>query len=123
MKTIVLIEDHEDLAQLVQYKLKKEGYKVIWKADGLSGLEEVRATRPDLVLLDVMLPKMDGFEVLDHLRADVETKPIPIVMLTALSQEQDVVRGFEHGATDYMVKPLRPAELVSRVNKLLGGPQ
>jgi two-component system, OmpR family, alkaline phosphatase synthesis response regulator PhoP len=120
-KRIVLIEDNEDLANIVQYRLKREGFQVTCRGDGVSGLEEVRAQKPDLVILDIFLPRMNGFEVLQNLKQDEQTKPIPVVMLTALSQEENVVKGFELGAADYLIKPLRPHELVIRINKLLGG--
>jgi CheY-like chemotaxis protein len=120
-KRIVLIEDNEDLANIVQYRLKREGFQVTCRGDGVSGLEEVRTQKPDLVILDIFLPRMNGFEVLQNLKQDEQTKPIPVVMLTALSQEENVVKGFELGAADYLIKPLRPHELVIRINKLLGG--
>ena len=119
-KRILLVEDNEDLAGLVQYRLRKEGYQVTWRGDGVSGLDEARTQRPDLVLLDVFLPRMSGFEVLQTLKNDDTTRAIPIVLLTALAQEENVIKGFELGADDYLIKPLRPSELVIRVNKIVG---
>jgi DNA-binding response OmpR family regulator len=119
MKSIVLVEDNENVAQLVEYKLKKEPFDVVRASDGIQGLEVIRRIRPDLVILDIMLPKLDGFAVLRELRADVNTRATPVLMLTALAQEQDVAKGFQLGADDYMVKPFRPSELMVRIGKLL----
>ena len=121
MKSIVLVEDNENVAQLIEYKLKKEPYDVLRAMDGIQGLEAIRGAHPDLVILDVMLPKLDGFEVLRELRSEPSTRETPVLMLTALSQEQDVAKGFQLGADDYMVKPFRPSELLLRVTKLLAG--
>jgi two-component system phosphate regulon response regulator PhoB len=118
-KRILLVEDNEDLAGLVQYRLRKEGYQVVWRADGLSGLEEARASHPDLVILDLFLPRMSGFEVLETLKQDAATRSIPVVLLTALSQEENVIKGLALGAADYMIKPVRPNELVIRINKIV----
>lgn len=119
-KRILLIEDNEDLVNIVQYRLRRDGFQITSRFDGVSGLEEARALLPDLILLDIFLPRMNGFEVLQHLKEDERTREIPVVMLTALSQEENVVKGFELGAADYLIKPLRPQELVIRLNKILG---
>lgn len=120
MKTIVVVEDDRDLARLIQLKLTKESYKVVNAYDGIEGLEKIRGEVPDLVILDIMMPKMNGFQVLKEMRADPATKNTPVIILTALAQEEDVVKGFQYGVDDYMVKPFRPAELLIRVTKLLG---
>ncbi len=117
--TIVLVEDDEDMARLIEYKLIKEGFKVIWRSDGAAGLDEIKKTRPDLVILDIMLPKVDGFQVLKNLKNTDDTRAIPVIMLTAKGQEQDIVKGFESGVEDYLTKPFRPAELLLRVKKVL----
>jgi len=116
---IVLVEDDEDMARLIEYKLSKEGFKVIWRSDGVAGLDEIKKNRPDLAILDVMLPKMDGFQVLKYLKNSDDTRSIPVIMLTAKGQEKDIVKGFESGVEDYLTKPFRPAELLLRVKKVL----
>lgn len=107
------------MARLIEYKLSKEGFKVIWRSDGVAGLDEIKKNRPDLAILDVMLPKMDGFQVLKDLKNSDDTRAIPVIMLTAKGQEQDIVKGFQSGVEDYLTKPFRPAELLLRVKKVL----
>jgi DNA-binding response OmpR family regulator len=119
--TIVLAEDEAHIARLTQFKLEKEGFTVVWKENGQAAFEAVQELKPDLVILDVMMPIMDGYEVLGKLKADATLKQIPVVMLTARGQERDVLRGLEMGSAEYIVKPFRPAELVARIRKLLEG--
>ena len=118
-ETILIIEDEPDIVELVQYNLEREGYQVVSATDGESGLREARAKRPRLVILDLMLPGMDGLEVCRELRSSDETRALPILMLTAKSEETDVVMGLGVGADDYVAKPFSPRELVARVRALL----
>ncbi|MFC1490844.1 response regulator transcription factor [Candidatus Latescibacterota bacterium] len=118
-KTIVLAEDESHIARLITFKLEREGYILHWKADGGSALEKVREVVPDLVILDIMMPVMDGYEVLKHIKEDERLKDIPVIMLTAKSQEQDIIKGFDLGSEDYIVKPFKPAELAARIKKIL----
>ncbi|MFC1724079.1 response regulator transcription factor [candidate division KSB1 bacterium] len=118
---IVLAEDEPQIARLIQFKLQKEGFEIIWKDNGADALDSVKEHKPDLVLLDVMMPVMDGYQVLKKIKEDENLKDTPVIMLTAKGQERDVVKGFDLGSEDYIVKPFRPAELVSRIKKILKG--
>jgi DNA-binding response OmpR family regulator len=118
-RSIVVIEDEDAIRDVVAYNLERAGYRVAVAADGRAGLELVRATSPELVLLDLMLPELDGIEVCRALRADPTTSMIPVIMLTALGEEADVIDGLEVGADDYVTKPFSPRELVARVNAML----
>lgn len=121
-KKIVLAEDEPQIARLVEFKLKKEGYQVTWKENGEEALKAIKADKPDLILLDVMMPVMDGYEVLRRLKEDENLRSIPVVMLTARAQERDVVKGINSGAEDYITKPFHPAELLARVKRIVGKP-
>lgn len=121
-KKIVLAEDEAQIARLIEFKLKKEGYQVTWKENGEEALKAIKAEKPDLILLDVMMPVMDGYEVLRRLKEDENLRSIPVVMLTARAQERDVVKGIDLGAEDYITKPFHPAELLARVKRILGKP-
>jgi len=118
-RRILLVEDDPDIAALIQIRLQRDGYEVVHLANGREAAEWARQHTADLVILDVKLPGMDGFELLAFLRAQPAFAEVPIVMLTSLSQEQHVVRGFELGADDYVVKPFSPVELSARVRRLL----
>jgi len=120
MPRVVIADDDADIRDLVSFKLRGAGYDVEAFADGQSALDAVMAAIPDLVLLDVMMPKMTGTEVCAALRGNEATANIPIILLTARSQEVDVERGFDVGADDYMVKPFSPRELVSRARAAMG---
>jgi DNA-binding response OmpR family regulator len=117
---VVVAEDDEDILQLVAELLEEEGYEIARAADGEEALELISARRPDLALLDVRMPKVDGFEVSRRIRASADTREVPVILLTALAREQDVARGIEAGATDYVKKPFSPDELVSRIETILG---
>ncbi|GAA2591625.1 hypothetical protein GCM10010435_82930 [Winogradskya consettensis] len=119
MSTILLVEDDPDIRHLVSYKLGQGGMDVIAVADGVSALREARAHPPDLVLLDVRMPRMSGIEVCRELRAGVVTAEVPIIMLTARSRQQDLEQGYAAGATDYVIKPFSPRELLLRVEAAL----
>ena len=117
---IVLAEDDPQIARLTSFKLEKEGFEVIWEKDGGAAFESIKSNLPDLVLLDIMMPVMNGYQVLKKMKEDDDIKNIPVIMLTAKGQERDVVTGIEMGAEDYIVKPFRPAELIVRIRKILG---
>jgi two-component system alkaline phosphatase synthesis response regulator PhoP len=117
--TITIIEDEANIVELVKYNLDREGYHTISAGNGRKGLELVRQELPDLVILDLMMPEMDGITVCKQLRADPQTKSIPIIILTAKSEEADRVLGLEMGADDYVTKPFSPRELVARVRAVL----
>ncbi len=118
--TILIIDDERDLVELVRYNLvEKEGYDVISANDGPSGLEIAQRHKVDLIVLDLMMPGMDGLEVCRRLRADARTGRIPLIMLTAKATEADRIVGLELGADDYVTKPFSPRELVARVKAIL----
>ena len=120
---ILLIEDDSDISELVQYNLEREGFKVFTSADGEEGYNLALQIRPELILLDLMLPSLDGLSLCRKLRAHVDTNEIPIVMLTAKGEESDVVVGLEMGADDYVPKPFSPRELVARIRAVLRRPR
>jgi len=116
---IVIIEDEKDIVDLVRYNFRKEGFEVASFSRGLEGLEYLRRNHAALVLLDIMLPDQDGFEICKRLRADHKLKALPVIFLTAKGEEIDRVVGLEIGADDYVVKPFSPRELVARVKAIL----
>lgn len=118
-KRIVLIEDEKDIVELVRYNFRKEGFEFSSFMSGKEGLEHLRRHPVDLVLLDIMLPDLDGFEICKRLRAEDRMKSLPIIFLTAKGEEIDRVLGLEIGADDYVVKPFSPRELVARVKAVL----
>ena len=113
---VLVVEDDRTLLEVLQYNLAKEGYEVLTAADGASGLETARSRRPDLVILDIMLPVLDGYEVCRALRRETT---VPILMLTARTEEMDKVVGLEVGADDYVTKPFGMRELMARVRAML----
>jgi two-component system phosphate regulon response regulator PhoB len=118
-KTVLVIDDEPDLVKLVDHNLTKAGYLVLTARDGESGLSTARKHSPDVVILDVMMPGLDGFEVCKRLRSDPATAAAPVLMLTAKAEEADRVLGLELGADDYLVKPFSVRELAARVKALL----
>ncbi len=116
---ILVVEDERDIAALVGYHLTKEGYRVRTAESGREALEEIAAERPDLVVLDLMLPGLSGYEVLTEMRRQPEMAEVPIIVLTARREESDRIKGLELGADDYMTKPFSPRELVLRVGAVL----
>src|SRR5215468_2218844 len=116
---VLIVEDEPDISDLLAFHLGREGYDVSRSRTGLEALQQVRARIPDLVLLDLMLPGMDGLDVCRRLRQDPATATLPIVMLTAKGEEVDRVLGLELGADDYIVKPFSPKEVVARVRAVL----
>jgi two-component system phosphate regulon response regulator PhoB len=116
---VLIVEDNTDLVTLIQYNLEKDGFRIINATDGEEALLLAQEQRPSLVLLDWMLPVLSGIEVCRQLRRNVETQSIPIIMLTARSDEADKVRGLNSGADDYLAKPFSPSELVARIQAVL----
>ncbi len=118
-KTILVVDDEADILQLIQYNLEKEGYKTLTTASGEEALREARRHLPNLIILDLMLPGLDGIEVCKQLRSTEDTKYIPILMVTAKSEESDIITGLEVGADDYITKPFSPKVLIARVRAIL----
>lgn len=116
---ILAVDDEEDILELIRYNLEKEGYRVSSAVSGEDALAQARAKLPDLILLDLMLPGMDGFEVCKMLKNDAKTTSIPIVMLTAKGEDADIVTGLELGADDYITKPFVPRILIARIRAIL----
>jgi two-component system, OmpR family, alkaline phosphatase synthesis response regulator PhoP len=119
IKTIMVIEDEDSIREVLKVNLELEGFRVLACANGQDGLKQVRERQPSLVLLDLMLPGMDGLELCRLLKADERTRRIPIIMVTAKGKESDVVLGLGLGASDYITKPFRVAELIARVKATL----
>jgi DNA-binding response OmpR family regulator len=116
---VLVADDEDDIRSLVSFRLKRAGYDVISAADGEEALVLATTRLPDLVVLDMMMPKATGLEVMRSMREQSTTKDIPIILLTARAQEADVARGFEAGADDYVKKPFSPQDLQARVQALL----
>lgn len=116
---VLVVDDEDDLLELLRYNITREGYQVTCVASGEEALRSVRRNAPDLIVLDVMLPSIDGLEVCRRLKSESKTRDIPIIMLTAKSEEGDIVAGLEHGADDYIAKPFSPRVLLARVKALL----
>ncbi|HBF67341.1 MAG TPA: response regulator [Candidatus Magasanikbacteria bacterium] len=118
--SLVLVEDDEFLASIYQTKFDMEGFKVSIAGNGEEGLKLVEKKMPDIVLLDILLPKLDGFAVLERLKSNPKTKHIPVILLTNLGQKDDVDRGVELGAADYLIKAhFKPSETVDKVRKII----
>ena len=117
--TILVAEDQQHVRSLIEYKLRNSGFVVVAVEDGNAALQKAEEIIPDLVLLDVMMPLMTGFEVLGALKKNQKTKDIPILMLTAQSKEDEVLKGLELGADDYITKPFSPNDLAARVKTVL----
>ena len=118
-KKVLVVEDDTEMVDLLRFNLQKAGFAIATATDGIEALKKVRSLAPDLILLDLMLPELDGFSVCEILRRDPETASIPIIMLTALSNELARMTGLASGANDYFSKPFSPRQLVSRVKDLL----
>lgn len=116
---IVIVDDEVDMAQLLQIELETEGYEVAMVHDGQSGLELIRNLNPSLVILDVMMPDMTGYEVLKSLKEDPSTRDIPVIMLTAKGLEDDIQKGLDLGADDYISKPFHSGLLIKRIQTAL----
>ena len=120
-KKILAVDDEKHIVRLVQINLQKEGYEVITASNGREALERVASDKPDLVVMDVMMPEMDGFEALRKLKENNETAEIPVIMLTAKAQDADVFRGWQSGADLYLTKPFNPLELITFVKRIFQG--
>lgn len=116
---IVIVDDEPDILELIEYNLKKEGYQVFTAANGQEGITVAKKVKPDLIILDIMMPKMDGIEACRLMRAIPEFKNTFMVFLTARSEEYSEIAGFNVGADDYIAKPIKPRALVSRINAIL----
>jgi len=116
---ILIIEDESDIGELLEYNLQKEGYDTILANNGESGLQIAKKEKPNLLILDLMLPGIDGLDVCRLIKSDSDTKDISIVMLTALGQEEDIVKGLESGADDYITKPFSFKVLIARIQSVL----
>ena len=118
-KRILIIEDDRSLAEVIGYNLESQGFEIHISRDGMDGLQHAQLNTPDLIILDLMLPVIDGLEVCRRLRADINTEGVPILMLTAKSEETDQVVGFSVGADDYVTKPFETAEILFRLRALV----
>jgi two-component system alkaline phosphatase synthesis response regulator PhoP len=118
-ETILIVDDEVDLLELIEYNLKKAGYNVLKAENGSEGLRLARKHHPDLILLDIMMPRMTGFEVVTQLREDADLKHVPVLFLTARSDEETEVYGLEVGADDFLPKPISTAKLVARIKTAL----
>lgn len=119
-KKVLIIDDETDLAGLIQVELEANQYEVLLASDGEKGLEAAFREKPDLILLDIMMPRMDGYTVLRRLRSDDRTRTVPVIMLSARSETNSVFTTQELGATDYLVKPFEAADLLATVQRHLG---
>ncbi len=117
-RKILTCDDEKHIVRLIQVNLERQGYEVITAFNGLECLEKVKEDRPDLIVLDVMMPEMTGFEVLEKLKKDPETENIPVIMLTARAQDSDVLRGWQSGVECYLTKPFNPMELIAFVKRI-----
>lgn len=118
-ETILIVDDEEDIIELIKYNLKSEGYSILTAVTGEQAIKIAKQSRPDLMVLDLMLPGIDGLEVTKYLKNNEQTKDMPIVMLTAKGEESDIVTGLELGANDYISKPFSPRELQARIRAIL----
>lgn len=118
-KTILVVDDEQDLLDLIEYNLRKEGFDVIKAENGEDGIQMAKEHNPDLVLLDIMMPKMDGIEVCDLMKKDPRLKQIPIIFLTARGDEKTEVEGLNKGGDDYITKPISTTKLISRIKAVL----
>jgi len=119
MKKILIADDKPEVLELVRVSLGSEDYQIIDASDGKEALEKIKKEKPDLVLLDIVMPKMDGFEVLNKLKKDPQIKEIPIIMLTAKGQKIDQEKGQRLGAAGYIVKPFSPSALLTKIEEML----
>ena len=118
-QTILVVDDERDLLDLIEYNLKKEGFKVLKAENGEEGISKAKEHKPDLILLDIMMPKMDGLEAVEIMRKDDDLKKAPIIFLTARSDEKTEIDGLNKGGDDYITKPISTTKLVSRIKAVL----
>jgi len=119
MAKILIVEDDPTTVQLIEFLLKKNNFEVLIAYNGVESLQIAKKEKLDLILMDVMMPKMDGIEAIEKLKKDENTRDIPIIILSALGQEMDVMRGLQAGASSYIVKPFSPQELLTEINTKL----
>ena len=117
---ILVVDDEIYIVHILDFSLGMEGYEVLTALDGEQALEKARAEKPDLIVLDIMMPKLDGYETCKRLKADPEVKDVPVILLSAKGRNVDQKVGFEVGADDYITKPFSPRKLVERINAILG---
>ena len=118
--TVLVVEDDQHIAEVLRFMLERQGYKVVHLADGRAAGAHIAASEaPDLVLLDVMLPYVDGFEIVGLIRSQPDWRDVPVLMLTAKNTERDTVRALDAGASDFVIKPFQPQELLARVRRFL----
>jgi len=117
---ILVVDDEIYIVHILDFSLGMEGYEVLTALDGEQALEKARAEKPDLIVLDIMMPKLDGYETCRRLKADADTKDVPVILLSAKGRNVDQKVGFEVGADDYITKPFSPRKLVERINAILG---
>ena len=122
-KKILLVDDETDLLETLQYRLEAAGFTVVTSGDGQDGLKKARSENPDLIVLDLMLPKLDGYRVCRMLKFDEKYKNIPIILFSARVQESDIAMGQEQGADAYVTKPFDPKALLEKINELLAKSQ
>lgn len=120
-KKVLIADDEEDVKAVLQMFLQSRGYDVITAYDGLDAIDQVNREKPDLVLLDIMMPMIDGFEVCRKIKANPDTNPIPVVMLSAAGHAESVQKGLDVGAVDYLVKPFEPEQLLKLIQKIIPG--
>lgn len=121
MAKILIAEDERDIRELIAFTLQFAGHEVITTSNGEEALQAVRAHKPELVLLDVRMPRLTGYEVCKEIKADAQTKAIPVIFLSAKGQESEIRSGLEAGAEQYLLKPFSPDQLIEQVNKVLSG--
>lgn len=123
MRKILIAEDERDILDLIIFTLQFGGYDVVPTSNGADALEMVHKEHPDLILLDVRMPRMSGYEVCERIKAEDDTRKIPVVFLSAKGQEAEVTAGYEMGAVDYILKPFAPDELLERLDNILSNPE
>ena len=119
--TVLVVEDDEDVLRMVSTILVGRGLEVRLARDGRTAIKSIRERRPDAIILDIMMPGMDGIQVLDQLKGDAHTAPIPVILVTALVQDEDVLKGYKSGADYYLTKPFTSRQLVYAIDLVLGG--
>jgi two-component system alkaline phosphatase synthesis response regulator PhoP len=117
---ILVVDDEIYIVHILDFSLGMEGYEVVTALDGEQALEKLKVEKPDLIVLDIMMPKLDGYEVCKAIKADPQTRQIPVILLSAKGRNVDQKMGFDVGADDYITKPFSPRKLVERINQLLG---
>lgn len=120
MSKLLIAEDEDHIFRMLEFRLKNAGHEIVWAENGQQAIETARSELPDLIIMDVMMPILNGLQALKELKSESTTADIPVVMLTASVQESDIVAGIDAGATDYIKKPFSFPELLARINRILG---